>query len=225
MTDKGVIRDVNGAEYAPQEFVQVAHVLDMSSEQVAAWQSYLLDSGKKLLIEQVWEPIAAIKNINQFLGMVLSKDERNDFKRALARKSISLKSENDYSEFDHRAYKYVFSDTGTMHVGNALRIRYRVNKDSGETTLETFNTPKEMTRELNSILYELGRVCVKSAIRQDNGELLSILLSDAFTTAQVMEFIQIAQASAKTEAIGILMDYKQKNFPDFDPMAEFSLDI
>ena len=224
MIKEGVIFTASGAAYTPQEFVQIAHVLDLSAEHIAAWQSYLLDTGKKLLIEQVWEPIAAIKNINQFLGMVLSKDERNDFKRALARKSINLKSDNDYSEFDHRAYKYVFSDTGTMHVGNALRIRYRVKEDTGETTLESFQPPKKLTRELNSILFELGRVCVKSAIRQNAAQLLTSLLTDTFTAAQVLEFIRIAQDSDSIEALSVLLNHKQQNFPEFDPLAEFTLD-
>ena len=224
MIQKGVISTASGAEHIPQEFVQIAHVLDLSAEQIAAWQHYLLNTGKKLLIEQVWEPIAAIKNINLFLGMVLSKDERNDFKRALARKSINLKSDNDYSEFDHRAYKYVFSDTGTMHVGNALRIRYRVKEDTGETTLESFQPPKKLTRELNSILFELGRVCVKSAIRQNAAQLLTSLLTDTFTAAQVLEFIRIAQDSDSIEALSVLLNHKQQNFPEFDPLAEFTLD-
>ena len=180
---------------------------------------------KSLLIEQVWEPVAVAKETTIFVGAVLSKDERNEFKRALSRKSISLKSDNDYSEFDPLTNRYVFSDTGTMYVGQALEIRYQVNESTGETTLCSFQQhTKTLTRELNTILYELGRVCILSAIRQNDGQLLSTLLTDAFTAAQVLEFVRIAQESEKPEVVSVLLEYKGKHFVEFDPLAEFVLD-
>ena len=142
----------------------------------------------------------------------------------LGRKSIAVKSESDDVEFDHRAYQYIYSDTGTMTVGDVLRIRYEIDQDAGETTLQKFTYQQKLDRQLNSVLYELGRVCVKSAIRQNRGDMLSALLKDNFTAAQIMEFIRIAQELASREAIGILLEYKQTHFADFDPMAEFVLE-
>ena len=225
MVVDGAIRTVDGASYEPKDFVQIAHVLDLTVNQIDAWQHYLQNGGKKLLIEQVWEPIAAVKDISLYGHMVLSKEDRNEFKRALGRKAIAIRSENDYSEFDHRAYKYVYSDTGTMHVGNALQIRYQVKEDTGETTLlEFLCRNKEMTRELNTILFELGRVCVKSAIRQDAILILSEALSAGYTAAQVAEFIRLAQDCGNTQATAILLEHQQNHFADLDPMAEFTLD-
>ena len=225
MVVDGAIRTVDGASYEPKDFVQIAHVLDLTVNQIDAWQHYLQNGGKKLLIEQVWEPIAAVKDISLYGHMVLSKEDRNEFKRALGRKAIAIRSENDYSEFDHRANKYVYSDTGTMHVGNALQIRYQVKEDTGETTLlEFLCRNKEMTRELNTILFELGRVCVKSAIRQDAILILSEALSAGYTAAQVAEFIRLAQDCGNTQATAILLEHQQNHFADLDPMAEFTLD-
>ena len=225
MVVDGAIRTVDGASYEPKDFVQIAHVLDLTVNQIDAWQHYLQNGGKKLLIEQVWEPIAAVKDISLYGHMILSKEDRNEFKRALGRKAIAIRSENDYSEFDHRANKYVYSDTGTMHVGNALQIRYQVKEDTGETTLlEFLCRNKEMTRELNTILFELGRVCVKSAIRQDAILILSEALSAGYTAAQVAEFIRLAQDCGNTQATAILLEHQQNHFADLDPMAEFTLD-
>ena len=225
MVVDGTICTVDGASYEPKDFVQIAHVLDMTKTQIDAWQHCLQNSGKKLLIEQVWEPIAAVKDISLYRQMVLSKEDRNEFKRVLGRKAIAIRSENDYSEFDYQAYKYVYSDTGTMHVGNTLQIRYQVKEDTGETTLlEFFCRNKKMTRELNTILFELGRVCVKSAIRQDAIHVLSEALRAEYTAAQVAEFIRLAQNCGNTQATAILLEHQQNHFADLDPMAEFTLD-
>ena len=225
MVADGAIRTVDGTIYEPTDFVQIAHVLDMATTQIDAWQHYLQNGGKKLLIEQVWEPIATVKDISLYENMVLSKEERNEFKRVLGRKAIAIRSENDGSEFNHREFKYVYSDTGTMYVGNVLRIRYQVKEDTGETTLLKFHCLNEkMTRELNTIMFELGRVCVKSAIRQDAIHVLSEVLSAGYTAAQVAEFIRLAQDCGNTQATAILLEYQQNHFADLDPMAEFTLD-
>ena len=62
-------------------------MLDMSAEQIDAWQNYLAETGKKLLIEQVWEPVAAIRDVETYAGVILSKEDRNEFKRVLRRKA------------------------------------------------------------------------------------------------------------------------------------------
>ena len=221
----GAVRTADGTSYEPKDFVQIAHVLDMTANQIEAWQHYLRDSGKKLLIEQVWEPIAAIKDVNLCEHMVLSKEDRNEFKRVLERKAIAIRSENDYSEFDHRAYKYVYSDTATMYVGTSLRIRTVFNKDTEETALESISCrTSKMSRELNTVLYELGRACVRSAIRRHADDLFSAAMRAAYTPAQIAEFLTLAGECENTQATAALLEYREKHFPTFDPMAEFTLD-
>ena len=111
-----------------------------------------------------------------------------------------------------------------MYVGQSLKIDYRINEETGETTLCSLRCmAKTLTRELNTILFELGRVSVKDAIRKDAAELLSQLLAEHFTVAQITEFIRLAQKSGSTAATAILLDYKQKNCPSIDPLAEFTL--
>ncbi len=225
MSMGATICTVDGAVYEPKESVQIAHVLEMSTEQIDAWQKHLQACGKTLLIEQVWEPVAVIENAALCERMVLTKEERNEFKRVLGRKAIAVRSENDYSEFDYYKNQYVFSGSGTMYVGNTLQIRYEVDPDTGETTLCHFHSCNvEARRELNTVLYELGRICIKSAIRQDVMELLARLLTTDFTAAQIAEFIRVAQEVQSANATVMLLEYQQRHFPDFDPMAEFTLD-
>ena len=215
----------DGADYSPEEAVKVAHVLDMTEEQVSSWQAYLSKKGISLLIEQVWEPVSVIKDVTVFEKLVLSREDRNTFKRNLARKLITVRSEFDYGGYDHRAASYVFSDTGEMKIGRVMSIRYEVNKDTDETILHKIYCDKEkMSRELNTVLFELARACVRSAILQGKEDILTALLQESFTAAQIMEFIQCAETAGHAGITSQLLEYKNKNCPDFDPLAQFVLD-
>ena len=45
-----------------------------------------------------------------------------------------------------------------------------------------------------------------------------------FTLAQVTEFIAAAQEANATNVLAALLEYKNANFADFDPMEEFTLE-
>ena len=45
-----------------------------------------------------------------------------------------------------------------------------------------------------------------------------------FTLAQISEFIKVAGESNATNVMALLLEYKNANFPDFDPMDEFTLE-
>ena len=44
-----------------------------------------------------------------------------------------------------------------------------------------------------------------------------------FTLAQIAEFIIAAQENHAVNVLAILLDYKNKNYADFNPMEEFML--
>ena len=46
-----------------------------------------------------------------------------------------------------------------------------------------------------------------------------------FTLAQITEFIRLATENTCTNVTALLLDYKNQNFADFDPMEEFSLEL
>lgn len=138
MLTDGVVHTADGTVYAPTKQVRMAHVLEMTDKEITAWQEHLQRSGKKLLIEQVWEPIATAQSIEWYTETVLSREDRNEFKRVLGRKAISVKSEANESEYNHRTGTYEFSNEGVMKVGSVLRIEYVVNPDTNETTLKAF---------------------------------------------------------------------------------------
>ena len=47
---------------------------------------------------------------------------------------------------------------------------------------------------------------------------------DRFTLAQITEFISAAQETNATNVLAALLEYKNANFADFDPMDEFTLE-
>ena len=46
-----------------------------------------------------------------------------------------------------------------------------------------------------------------------------------FSLAQITEFIKVATENNCTNVTALLLDYKNQNFADFDPMEEFSLEL
>lgn len=227
MVESGYAKTIDGIEYTPSGKVCVAHVLDMKKTETESWQNHLVKTGKILLVEQVWEPVAKLNvdSIGQFDNLVVSKEARNEFKRRLNHKGIEVKSQADWSEYNHRSNSYVFSDTGTMEVGNYLKIKYSVDEmDAGYTLLSFECLSKVMNRELNTVLFELSRMCVKSLVCNDNSKALSDVLDNNFTLAQITEFIKIASENNAANVQALLLEYKNKNFSDFDPMEEFTLD-
>lgn len=84
-------------------------------------------------------------------------------------------------------------------------------------------TPRSFTRKTNHIIAYLDRVTIYDRIRKDDTSIVDIL--SQFTLAQITDFIKVATESNSTNVIAMLLDYKNKNFADFDPMEEFSLDF
>jgi len=78
------------------------------------------------------------------------------------------------------------------------------------------------TRQVNHIVAYLDRITARDRIRKDD---LSVMdLMPGFTLAQITEFIAAAQEANAVNVLAALLEYKNVNFADFDPMAEFTLE-
>ena len=228
---QGVCRDVAGAKFEPAGAVRIAHVLDMTGEQIDSWQKCIINAKKTLLIEQVWEPISVDEHVidiaHRYDGCVITKQERNELKKLLKSKAIDVRSEEQTGEFDHRAGKYVYDNRGTMLLGSCFKIKYEVNEDNGDTTLGVASSKlrgDEITREFNTIIFELDRIIVKSLIAKDNVEALTDDILKTFTCAQISMFLDNALKSDSTHCTARLMDYKNAHFETSDPFDMFVLE-
>jgi hypothetical protein len=81
---------------------------------------------------------------------------------------------------------------------------------------------KTYSRQVNHIVTYLDRVTVYDRIRKDDVTVEQFL--PRFTLAQITEFIKVASENNCTNVTAILLDYQQRNFSDYDPMEEFTLE-
>ena len=83
-------------------------------------------------------------------------------------------------------------------------------------------TFEKYTRQVNHIVAYLDRVTVWDRVRKDDITVMDIM--DSFTFAQITEFISAAQEANAVNVLAALLEYKNNNFADFDPMDEFTLE-
>ena len=81
---------------------------------------------------------------------------------------------------------------------------------------------KTYTRQVNHIVAYLDRITVWDRVRNDDISVMDMM--NAFTLAQIMEFIKTAQEANAVNVLALLLDYKNAHFADFDPMDEFTLE-
>ena len=83
-------------------------------------------------------------------------------------------------------------------------------------------TFKKYTRQVNHLVTYFDRVTVWDRVRKDDMTMAELL--PGFTLSQITEFIVAAQEAQANNVLALLLEYKNANFADFDPMGEFTLD-
>lgn len=88
-------------------------------------------------------------------------------------------------------------------------------------TLGKFSFDK-YTRKVNHIVCMLDKVKTAGRIAADDITVYNYL--PLFTIAQIMEFLRVAEENQAVKVADMLIEYKNKMYPDYDPMDEFTLD-
>lgn len=228
LTDDGII-DVDEVEYTPQGKIRPAHVLDLSEEETEKWRKYLLKHKTSLLIEQIWEPIIAYsprKISGRYTDIVLTNKERSKFKSTLKAKNIDVRSDLNESQYDPYQGTRVFSDTNSMSLGSSMTITYKIDPETKDITLGSDLKIRTTASkyEINAILFELDRFALKSFIARDEAENLNQAILDAFSAAQIIEFIDFASKNKSTNCAAVLQQYRNEKYPEYDAFSEFMLD-
>ena len=205
--------DANGQAYAlTNDAVRLAHPMEMQPEDVEAWQKYFASHCLKQPFAQVWEPIVDPADIktDRYKGCMIP------YYRFLGQEKHGI-TVSDYNY--HETIDIYLRDC------NALieRIDWRRHEidvnDNFEVTGFGFKT---YSRQVNHIVTYLDRVTVYDRIRKDDITIEQFL--PRFTLAQIAEFIKVASENNCTNVTAILLEYRQKNFSDYDPMVEFTLE-
>ncbi len=229
MIIEDAIKTIDGSVHVPVGGIKPAHVLDMYPDEIEKWRDYLQSHKKSLIIDQVWEPVIKFdaKTIkSRYEGVVLTNKERTRLRTTLKAKGVDVKADTNESEFNHRQYKYEFSDTNKMNLGTSMVVTYHIDE---KTKNITFDSDLKLKRnaskyEVNTILFELDKFAVKNFIAKDDAEGLNQAILDAFSAAQIIEFIDFASKNKSTNCAVVLQQYRNEKYPEYDAFSEFVLD-
>ncbi len=201
--------DVNNAEYAlTDSAIIVAHPMDMDEKTVEQWQKYFNSRQLKQPFLQIWEPCRNMADI---------KEDR--YKGAYINRWLLNKKEILGIRINWDGSYYGRFDLSEIKI-KGFSVETKVNEN------ETFEiekiVPLEWNRSTNAVISLLDSITVKGRIHNDDITIAEVL--SQFTLAQITEFISIAIKNNCPNVTALLLDFKNKNFADFDPMEEFSLE-
>lgn len=190
----------------------VAHPKDMKAEELAAWQNYFTSHGLKQPFEQIWEPVVDSATVTEDRY----KDCMIPFYRFKGREKhgIYIQDWDFHNQID------ISFDGCNATVERIDWARHEIDMNH-RFAVQSISF-RALTRKVNHILAYLDRITVYDRIVKDDVSVAQFLPS--FTLAQITEFIKLASENNCPNVTAILLDFQQKNFPNFDPMAEFTLD-
>lgn len=210
LTKNGAV-DSNGNTYLVSDKppVAVAHPKDMKKAELSAWQKYFTSHGLKQPFEQIWEPVVDSKSVrsDRYKGCMIP------FYRFKGREKHGI----HIADWDFHNQIDISFEGCTAEVERIDWRRHEINMND-RFEIKSFSISRNMTRKVNHIVAYLDRITVYGRVLNDD-------MLPMFTLAQITEFINAALENNCVNVLAGLMDYKNRTFDDFDPMAEFSLDL
>ncbi len=215
MGERGL--DSSGHTYSlTAEPVKVAHPIEMKAEDIRRWQSYFAKEHHKQLFHQVWEPV-------RYPNMI-TKDRYNGAELPLF--MFTGKDKDGIHTFGYHAYSdhfgFTLDDCSLTYKASTWRLDWGYSDSTNYYTLGDF-TFERFTRKVNHIVTILDRMTVYSLIRNNVTDVKDLLPS--YTYAQILEFIEAAQESKAADVLALLLDYKEENYPEMDPLEEFDFEM
>ena len=207
LNEAGNAIHADGTEYPlTDEPVAVAHPMEMDQADVEAWQKYFSDHALKQPFEQVWEPVADKDTVKPGrydgctipLYMLMNKEKHGIIMEGQSR--ITLKGCSAglrLVEGHHDWYNNDFEITD---------FRY-----------------DEWNQQVNHIVVHLDKGTVAGRVKKD--DISVVQWFDRFTLAQITEFINMAAEANASQVLAQLIEYKNTDYSDFNPMDEFTLDL
>lgn len=213
LTSDGAVASDGTAYTIGDGKIALAHPMNMSRSDLTAWQKYFAAKGIKQPFEQIWEPVVDLKSVEEdrYKGCLIpyyrfSGQEKH---------GIHVKDEDFHGKID-----ISFDDC------NAEAERIYGGRHSLEISdcFEIYSfSVKRFSRMSNHIVAYLDRATIYERIRRNDTDIAPLL--PQFTLAQITEFLKVATENHCTNVTALLLDFKNRNFADFDPMEEFSLDL
>lgn len=193
--------------------ISLAHPMEMEKDDLSAWQKYFTENQLKQPFEQIWEPVVDGESVSEdrYLGCMipyyrLTKREKH---------GIFVTDEDFHDIIDVK-----FADCEAKIERIDWNFHEILPDDRFEIQSFTF---AQYTRTVNHITAYLDRITVYGKILKDDVSIEQLLPN--FTFAQIMDFIEFSAENNCVNVTALLLNYKNQNFSDFDPMDEFSLDF
>ena len=192
--------------------ILVAHPMEMSPDEVSAWQEYFLKNSLKQPFEQVWEPVIQPGEVTEdrYAGVLIP------YFRFMNQKKHGISVE-DY-DF-HNDIEISFKGCNA----NVERIDWLRHVISPDNRFEVKSFMfKEYTRQVNHIVAYLDKATIYNRVINDDTTVAQYLHN--LTLAQLSKFIELAAENNCANVSAILLEYKKENYKDVDAMAEFTLE-
>ena len=214
LSEQGAI-DSSGKQYKiGVEPIRLAHPMNMSKVEVEAWQKYYTSHKLKQPFAQIWEPVIDPKSIqkDRYLGITIPLLWFNGKDRhGIIGTGFTAYSEDFY---------VFFKDCDLQLEPSTYRLE-SLGYNDYTYTLGEFRF-KKYTRYTNHIVGMLDVWTIEQRILQDDVSVVDNM--NSFSLAQVTEFIAKASEYHCSNVTAALLDYKNKHYPDFDPMDRFWLE-
>lgn len=189
------------------EDILLAHPMEMETELTVQWQEYFLNNHLSQPFAQVWEPVVDEKMINS-----------NRYKGATIPLYMLMNMDVHGITMEGQS-KLVLCDC----TANLKLISGSKDWINNQFEINNFKF-KKYTRAVNHIVILFDKGTVQGRLLKDDVSAAEWL--DFFTLAQIMEFIRLVNEKGDCpNTAALLLEYKQKKYPDADPFGEFVLDI
>jgi len=192
--------------------LKLAHPMELEASVIQKWQAYFVKHGLKQPFEQVWEPVMNKTPIsqNRYKGIMIPYYHFHE------KTHHGIKVEDAYF---HQHVSISFEDC-SAEVERIDYHRHELNPDDRfEITSFTF---KKYTRKVNHIVAYLDKITINERLLKDDSSIGPLLSS--FTLAQISEFIQLAAENKCVNVTAVLLEHKNRHFPNLDPLDSFVLD-
>ena len=210
LNESGVIKS-DGTEYKiGTSPIAVAHPMNMKKSDVSAWQKYFNDKKLKQPFLQIWEPVVDLENIKP--DRYKYAEIPFNYFRGAENHGISIEDWDYHSEIGIR-----FIDCSC----ECDLINWPRHMLPEKVAIKEFKVHKN-SRITNHIVSLLDKWTVAQRIKNDDISVMEII--ESASLAQLTYYIDIASQNNAINCMAELLELKNKNYPDFDPMDAFTLD-
>ena len=213
LTDTGAVT-ADGTPYSIGDAeIVLAHPMEMSQNDLIAWQKYFAANGIKQPFEQIWEPVVDENSVKEdrYQGCMIP------YYRFLGQNKhgIHVKDEDFHNEID------ISFDDCNADIYLIDWLQHEISPDS-PFEIRNFRVER-FTRKANHIIAYLDRVTIYDRIRKDDTGISAFL--PQFTLAQITDFVaRVTEKGDCPNSTAALLEYKQAKYPDTDPFADFVLE-